>query len=86
VAYVIRVWTPELIAGQFLMSFDFDANDGKGFGEFTHCLWQAKRFTTAVSAMLFFRTRSIVRPHRPDGLPNRPLTASTVEILPEDEV
>jgi hypothetical protein len=68
------------------MSFDFDADDGKGFGEFTHCVWEAKRFLTADSAMRFFRTRSNVRPYRPDGLPNRPLTASTVEILPEDEV
>jgi hypothetical protein len=86
VAYVMRVWTPEEIAGQFLVAFDFEAENGKGWGLFTHCLWCAKRFPTATSAMQFFRRQSKSKPYRPDGQPNRPLTASTVEIVQEDEV
>lgn len=85
-AYVMRIWTPEEIAGQFLVAFDFNANDGKGFGLFTHCIWCAKRFPTAHSAFLFYRRRSARAPYRPDGKANRPLTASTVEIVPEDEI
>jgi hypothetical protein len=86
VAYVIRVWTPNEVRGQYLISFDFNAYGGKGYGVFSSRLLEAKRFKTGAKAMKFYRTQSKVKPYRPDGMPNRPLTASTVEILPEDEV
>lgn len=65
-------------AGQFLQSFDFDAADGQGFGEFSADIAKAKRFADFAEAMEFWKTVSKVRPVRSDGRPNRPLTALTV--------
>jgi hypothetical protein len=73
---------PPECAGQFVKSFDFNAFHGKGHGVFTDDPRQAKKFQTTHEAMLFWRTRSRIRPTRPDGKPNRPLTASTVNIAP----
>jgi hypothetical protein len=80
-AYVIQMHSPWQIEGQYLVDFDFDAEGGKGFGTFAYDVELAKRFDTLRDAMKFWRTRSTVRPYRPDGRPNRPLTASTVEIF-----
>lgn len=46
----------------------------------------ARRFDTFAEAVECWRQQSTVSPFRPDGLPNRPLTAFTVEIsrLPEE--
>lgn len=41
----------------------------------------AIRFKTFNEAMAFYRTQSKARPLRPDGNPNRPMTALTVEIV-----
>lgn len=80
-AYVIQVHTPPPIEGYYVVDFDFDARDGRGFGTFSADVELAKRFDTLRDAMTFWRTRSTLRPYRPDGLPNRPLTAHTVEIF-----
>jgi hypothetical protein len=40
----------------------------------------ARRFATAAEALTAWTTQSTVRPLRPDGKPNKPLTALTVEI------
>ena len=66
--------------GQYLLSFDFDAHDGQGWGEFTSDPAKAKRFKDKISAAEFWRTISKARPVRSDGQPNRPLTALTCEI------
>lgn len=66
--------------GQYLKSFDFDAYGGQGFGEFTKDRAQAKVFKDAGEAMTFWKTVSKVKPRRPDGKPNRPLTALTVAL------
>lgn len=77
-------------AGQYLKSFDFDAHDGRGHGEFCAKPRHAKIFPSAVAALEFWRTTSTVKPLREDGEPNRPLTAANVSIeeipywLPED--
>lgn len=78
---VMRIWTPEEVAGEYLMSFDFDAFGGKGFGMFTDKVKQAKRFRDMKEAMEFWKTTSTVQPVRRDGRPNRPLTASSVELV-----
>jgi hypothetical protein len=78
---IMRMWSPPQLEGQYLMSFHFDTADGKGFGTFTHDQTKAKRFQSPAEAMLFWRTQSKVRPTRPDGEPNRPLTVSSVELL-----
>ena len=41
---------------------------------------EAKRFDDFLKATEFWKTQSKVRPMRPDGKPNRALTAYTVEI------
>lgn len=72
-------------AGQFLKSFDFEAEDGIGYGEFTTAIEQAKKFESAADAMIFWRTVVRCKPWREDGKPNRPLTALTVEIRDEED-
>ena len=67
-------------AGQYLKSFDFNANGGLGYGEFTSEIIEAKKFADGGVAMEFWRTQSSVCPYRADGRPNRPLTSTTVEL------
>lgn len=73
-------WCPH--AGLYLKSFDFEHEDGLGYGEFTTDRAEAKEFKDAGEALEFWRTVSKVRPQRPDGKPNRPLTVLTVEVAP----
>jgi hypothetical protein len=42
---------------------------------------KAKRFLSFAEAAEFWKTQSKTVPYRPDGKPNRPLTAFTVEIV-----
>ena len=42
----------------------------------------AKQFADNAAAMIAWNTQSTVRPLRPDGRPNKPLTTLTVEIEP----
>jgi hypothetical protein len=67
-------------AGMFLKAADFNAHDGQGFMTFTAFPENALQFQTAGEALMFWRTQSKVRRFRPDGRPNRPLTALTIEI------
>src|SRR5262245_45812185 len=70
-------------AGQYLKSFDFEYDHGTGFGQFTPDPRFAMKFADAGAAAEFWRTQSRTRPLRSgDGRANRPLTASSVEILP----
>ena len=66
------------IAGQYLESFDHEAHDGLGFGTFVLNPTHAMRFKDLVEAAEFWKTVPLCRPMRPDGQPNRPLTATTV--------
>jgi len=68
--------------GEYLESFDHDADGGRGFATFTSNPFEAKRFPSRLAALNFWRKQSTVRPTRPDGEPNRPLTCLTVEIEP----
>jgi len=65
---------------QFLKSFDFEHEDGLGYGTFTKDPNKAMRFVNAAEAMQFWNTQSTVRPLREDGKPNKPLTALTIAI------
>ena len=69
--------------GLYLEAFDFEADDGLGFGEFTEDIDRAMQFEDVMAAGEFWRTISKTRPVRPDGQPNRPLTALCVEIVKE---
>lgn len=70
----------ELIAGkqqlgEYLQAFDPEAHDGRGDATFTPDKSKAKRFKSVEAAHKCWLTQSKTRPLRPDGKPNRPLTA-----------
>lgn len=67
--------------GFWVSSYDPEANDGQGDVSWTADPAAALRFDRAGDAMVAWRAVPTARPVRPDGLPNRPLTAFTVEIL-----
>lgn len=64
----------------YLKAYDLEARDGHGWFETTDDRAQALRFPDSLAAMLAWKTQSTTRPLRPDGKPNRPLTALTVSI------
>jgi hypothetical protein len=65
---------------QFLKNFNHDAYGGQGYGEFTARPSEAKQFDSYLDAIEFWNKCSMVKPLRPDGKPNRPLTALTMII------
>ena len=69
-------------AGTYLLSGDHDAAGGRGSFFFTTEPHDAKRFADNGEAFEFWRRQSTTRPRRPDGKPNRPMTAYTVSIEP----
>jgi hypothetical protein len=44
---------------------------------------EALRFDTRADAMVAWNRISVTRPRRPDGRPNKPMTALTVEVEPD---
>jgi len=83
--YVIQIHSPPDVEDQYLVSFDFDALGGRGWGIFSDKPEHAMRFKTLRDALEFWRTQSTVKPLRPDGKPNRPLTASTISVFKVEE-
>lgn len=84
--YILKVLgfandAPCSIAGQYLKSFDHDTADGRGFGVFTRDQAEAMRFESGPDCHSFWKRQSKTVPLRPDGEPNRPLTASHMEIV-----
>ena len=73
---------PPLPDPTYLQDFDPDRHDGRGEIGTTRDRGKAMRFANAGEALETWRRPSEVRPLRPDGKPNRPLTAFTVEIEP----
>ena len=73
---------PTAETNRYAMDFDIAAHNGRGLIPTTADISQAKHFATASDALEFWRTPSRVRPLRPDGGINRPMTAFTVEIVP----
>ena len=57
-----------------------DTEDGRGHATLTDRPERALRFPRASDALDFWRQRSRYVPFRPDGKPNRPLTAYHIEI------
>ena len=75
--------------GHFVKSYDPEAHDGRGDTVGTLDLTEAQTFDSPDEAIVYYRQISKTRPLRPDGRPNRPLTAFTVEVLPvpdDDEI
>jgi hypothetical protein len=69
-------------AGEYLAAFDPEAHGGRGAATFTADLARAKVFPDVKAAWECIGTRPKKRPTRPDGKPNRPLMAFTLQILP----
>jgi hypothetical protein len=67
-------------AGQYLKAYDPAAEDGRGLLVTTTDPAEAKRYSAA-EALAEWKRVSRVRPRRPDGKPNRPLSAFTIEIV-----
>lgn len=72
--------------GSYLESYDPDARAGRGEAHWTRDLTRALRFPDGGAAWECWRKQSTALPLRPDGLPNRPLTAFTVEVRAVEEV
>lgn len=76
VGFTVGVACP--FEGEYLESFDHDAEGGLGYGTFTPEKDKAKKFCDIKEALEFWQRQSTVRLTRPDGSPNRPLTCTTV--------
>jgi hypothetical protein len=72
--------------GDYLVSYDPDGgppdSPSTGISEWSPDPSLAMRFETAAAAMNCYRLTSTRKPTRPDGRPNRPLTACSVSIEP----
>jgi hypothetical protein len=64
----------------YVKRYDPNLHDGRGDVVVTSDPREAIQFADAKHAMAFYRQVSSTRPVRPDGAPNRPLTAFTVTI------
>lgn len=71
--------------GMYLARFDPEAHDGVGEVLVTPIRAHALRFDSARDAFNTWRTVPRNRAWRPDGKPNRPLTAYTMELEPDDD-
>lgn len=78
---------PSPFDGQYLVEYDPDRPgvDPSGNAMLAHIVCtpdpaQARVFASSVDAWAEWRRTSATTPTRPDGKPNRPLTAFTVEI------
>ena len=83
-ALSIAAITDSIQKGDYLEWADPDANNGTGEERWTTDIDKAKTFETFTAAMECWRAQSSLRPYRPDGMPNRPMTAwsITVEEVP----
>jgi hypothetical protein len=64
----------------YVKSMDFEAYDGFGSLVVTNNPRKAMFFGSPGSAHEFYRRTPVCKPVRPDGRPNRPLTAYIVDI------
>jgi hypothetical protein len=68
----------------WLAEYDPEANHGHGRIVATKDRERAMVFDTAGDALRCYQQVPACHPWRPDGKPNRPLTAYTVEVIPTD--
>jgi hypothetical protein len=68
----------------YLRSYDPDGNSGWGEIDWTYIRDEALVFDNFEEAIELYRRPSTVLPVRPDGKPNRPLTAFHVEFQPKE--
>lgn len=73
--------TPCPEAGCYVRQYTPDGYDGRGRMIATARRELARLYPDAVAAWADWRRVSATHPRRPDGKPNRPLTAYTVELV-----
>lgn len=61
--------------GRYLSKYEVDAQNGRGYIETTRDIDKAMKFENLEEIFEIWKKQSTVRPFRPDGKPNRPLTA-----------
>lgn len=66
--------------GAYLAEYDVERHDGRGFARWTTDVNEAIKFANIHLAMQAWKKQSMTRPLRPDGKPNRPLSAFSVSI------
>lgn len=71
--------------GQYLCDYDPDGANGRGIIRWTPDITKALIFRNMDAAMDTWRLQSKRIPLRPDGQPNRPLTAYSIELAPVDK-
>lgn len=71
--------------GQFLERYDPEAHAGMGEADWTHDVSKAMKFADQEAAWKCWTTIPERRPTRPDGEPNKPLTAFTIVVTPVSE-
>lgn len=74
---------PGFADDDYLASYDPNGNDGLGAFGFTPFAHQALVFASAAAAIELYNKQSDILPIRPDGRPNKPLTAFNL-ILEEE--
>ena len=85
----LQIWAfdPDYpLNGRYVLDFDvgaYDPYDPKsGPVPTTDRITEAKQFADPEEALAFWKTQSRIRPFRPDGEPNRPLSGFSVAIAP----
>lgn len=68
--------------GEYLQWADPDAHGGRGDDRWTTDIEKARRFASFADAMECWQAQSTLLPTRPDGKPNRPMTAWSVTVEP----
>lgn len=66
--------------GQFLVAYDPEALGGMGSFVWSSDVSQAMQFSDAGEAFKLWTSIPVSRPVRPDGKPNKPLTAFTISV------
>lgn len=85
--FVLQIMDPGPTEGQYLERFDPEAHSPigpypTGYVWFTPTVERALLFDTVELALETWKRQSRSTPLRPDGQPNRPLTAFTMAIVP----
>lgn len=68
------------LVGQYLRDWDLEADQGRGTSVWAPEINQAAVFASMAAALGAWHAQCTSVPVRPDGMPNRPLTAYAVEI------
>ena len=66
----------------YLRAYDVNAHDGRGSVAMTRDIAEARTWCTQHEVMLAWLAQSTSKPLRPDGKPNRPLTAYSMHAVP----